>query len=202
MEKVNLFEGSADVMPPEHRTAKTPQINNLSSLYEMISTADTLMASEFKRRNDLLMLYTSLAENPKDIHDEVGRVNLFSKLSFGLRKAGEGHAWALVHKKLATAGKKEAEAIAALDEFGSWLREKRVKEKDFKATADVRKSYVYLSETVKAASRYEAVSEGMAAHFGTIHHQLSQSISTLRALIYGPKDSSKMGFHPGGGVQE
>ena len=194
-EKVNLFEGSANELP----SSVKPKMNNLSSLYQMVASADAEMAAEFKKRDDELVIYTNLAENPKDVHAEVGRITLFSKLAYGLRKAGEAHAWALVHKKIALASKKEAESIAVLEEFGGWLKEKRLKEKDFKATADVRKSYAYLSETVKSASRYEAVAEGMAAHFGTLHHALGQSISTLRAVIYGPKDSSKMGYQPGTG---
>lgn len=192
-DKINIFEGSASVLPSGTRN------NNQASLYRLISQADMNIASEFKRRNDELILYTNLAENPKDVHEEAGRITLFSKLSYGLRIAGESYAWALVHKKLSTSTKKESEAVAAIDEFGEWMTERRREDKSFKPTADVRKNFVYLSESVKAANKYEAVSEGMAAHFWTIHNQLGQSISTLRAIIYGPKDSQKASWGAGTG---
>ena len=185
MQTINLFEA-------------TPASSD-ASFYGQLKEIDEAASREFHRLNNELLIYTTLAENPKGLTDEIGRISLFSKLSYGFRMSGQAYAWALIYKKLAYIRRKEAMAIANIDEYGSYVRDKKKTEPEFKSSEKTRESYSYISPTVMRANRCEAVAEGMAQYFSVIQYQIGESIKTLRASCYGPKQSDVVGWGAGSG---
>lgn len=144
-----------------------------------------------KLREELLPI-CALTENVEDHRDEHARLVMFAKMSFGLRKAGEALAWALYQQKLCKIEKEKAKGLAALDEFGGFLLERKNDGKDHKATDKMRDLYVAINDGVVRAAKKEAFADAMVEQFSTIRTQFIQSISTIRAMCYGQKDSSYM----------
>lgn len=145
---------------------------------------------EIKLRMEELQAIAILAENPQDFHDEHQRIQLFSRLSYGLRKAGEALAKAAYLQKMAKVKKKEAEAIAALDDFYDYIDSQKALGKEIKNTDSNRTYFTQQSKKVLQASEYEAMMDAWVEAIATIKYELTQGISTLRAMAYGPRDTS------------
>jgi alpha-L-arabinofuranosidase len=169
----------------------TPVIYD-NDLINDIKSIDIAVGMECKRRMDELANYIVLVENPKTIYDETARIMLFAKLSYGLRKSGEGYAWAMRKVNEAAIKKKETESSAALDEISNWVKKRREDDSKFKPTDKDKTHFIYTIDSVKVAYRLVAILESMAENFLIIRQEFTQAISTLRAMYYGQRDSTYM----------
>lgn len=181
---------------PADYGAKTAQVQaNVTADKELIKdikSLDTDVGKRFEERMDELVLYAALAENYHDIHDEYARVRLFSKLSYGLRRAGEGYAWALLQHKKSIILKKETEASASSDELANYISKQKELDPKFRVTENTKKQFIYTVDAVRGAARLEAVCEAMAENFAIMRTEFLQALSTLRAMCYGSRDSIQM----------
>lgn len=156
-----------------------------------MAKVDADLYRQYQKRAEVLNTYLALTEDPKEM-DEQMRIVTFSKLSYGLRKAGEALAWATFHQKVAYASRKEAEGLAALEDFPNYVNKKESSGEKVKVTNDSRTYYVPINPRVLMASKREALANAILEHFSTIRVQFIQGISTLRSLSYGVKDSNYM----------
>ena len=180
-EKLNLMKGLS--------TIETVDSNILPLEFYQI---DPELASEAAKKISHLYDFIVLAENASDLHDEIYRARLFGKLSYGLRKAGEAYGWILYHEKISYAQRKQAEAVAALDHFGTYLNKRKQGGDDLKATEKVKESYTQIDTGVMSATRKEAMVLAIAKQIETVRLEFIQSISTLRAICYGLRESEML----------
>lgn len=170
----------------------TPKEDQPVQLSKYDSSTDT---AELAKRMDEIRTYLAMAENAQDYADEANRIVLFSKLSYGLRKSGEGLAKAMYLQRMAEVRRKEAEAVAFLDDFPEYA-EKR----ELKSTDAARSHYIRLNDKVIKASEREAVMDAWVEVFSTSKQEFVQAIATLRAMIFGPKQSTMMSNFDSGSV--
>ena len=185
MTKISLTNN----VPIQFQTTNEFEVNSDADDFPGV---DKSLYNAFAKRREELLPFCALTENVEDHRDEHARLVLFAKMSYGLRKAGEAMSWALYHQKMCKIDKEKAKGVAALDEFGSWLLSRKNDGKDAKATDKMRDLYVSISDDVMRAAKREAFADAMVEQFSTIRSQFYQSISTIRAMCYGQKDSSYM----------
>jgi len=154
--------------------------------------SDTALMNDYESKVATLREYIVVAENPEDLRDEHQRRVVFSKLSYGLRKSGEFLGWALRQSRMAEVRRKEAEAIAAMDEFPDFVERRKAEGKDIKGTDAVMKYYVNTSPGVIKASETEALWMAIVQQISTMKAEFMMAISTIKAMAYGVKDSDIM----------
>lgn len=186
MTKINLAQNN---IPLQYQDTQKSE-SYLES--EDFPGVDKVFYEAFKLRREELLPLCALTENVEDHRDEHARLVMFAKMSYGLRKAGEALAWGLYQQKLCKIEKERAKGVAALDEFGAFLLERKNDGKDSKATDKMRELYVAINDGVLRAAKKEAFADAVVEQFSTIRSQFIQSISTIRAMCYGQKDSSYM----------
>lgn len=162
------------------------------SLPPEIAAVDLAMSRQYDEKAGHLRSILVLAENPIDLNDENQKRIIFARLSYGLRKAGEMLGWVRFHYKQAKSDCKRAAAVAALEEYTDYLVSKRQSDDKLKATEKMREFYVGMSETVRAANSREAMLEAMEIQASTMKLEFMMSISTLKAMAYGMRDSDFM----------
>lgn len=148
--------------------------------------------AQFEKMMAQLHPYLLLTESPHDFNDEHQRMALFGKLSFGFRKAGEYASWAETQKRIAERKIKEAGAIAAMDDFPEYVQSQAENGRQVKTTDAVMKSYVDMSPRVMKAIEHEAFVNALASQLYSAKTQLKEAIGTIRAMVYGPRDSSSV----------
>ena len=163
-----------------------------SPLTAEMEDVDPEFSKLYNERVDVLRSYLVLAENPADLQDDNYRRTIFSKLSYGMRKSGDYLGWARYHQRMAYARRKQAEAIAALDEFGKYLARGKAAGNDVKATVDIRAHYVNIDPGVMSASAKEAYMDAIVEQLSTMKMEFMMAISTIKAMAYGVRDSDYM----------
>lgn len=153
---------------------------------------DKELMAEYDRRLAPVFLYLAAAEEPADLLNEAARPMLFSKLSFGLRKAGEALAWALFQHTKAQVDAKSAGGVAATAEFGQWVEGRRQEDEKYKPTEPQREHFMHTSETWRTANTKVAATAAMVEQLKTMKLEFMMAISTLKAIAYGGKDSDLM----------
>lgn len=146
----------------------------------------------YNERVAVLRSYLVLAENVADLQDANFRRTIFPKLSYGMRKAGEYLGWARFHQRKSYAERKQAEAIAALDEFGKWLASRKAAGEDTKATEAVRSHYVNIDKGVLSAASREAYMDAVVEQLSTMKMEFMMAISTIKAMAYGVREENFM----------
>jgi hypothetical protein len=184
------FDGLDHLLPNNH--AKEGPLKDSRPLSSEMEAVDPEFSALYNERVDILRSYLMLAENPIDLQDENYRRTIFAKLSYGMRKAGEYLGQAKYHQRMAYARRKQAEAIAALDEFGKYLAQGKADGKDIKPTVDIRAHYVNIDPGVMAASAKEAYIDAIIEQLSTMKMEFMMAISTIKAVAYGIKDSDYM----------
>lgn len=159
-------------------------------LSNKIAGLDEKLASEFERRISEIYIYTAIAENPLDFNDEAKRLKLFGQMSYGFRKAAEGFTWAKVTYKEIVRQIAQAEADIKMNEYPKWVQEQKKLDPKFKSTEDYKKTYVTTVETVQKLIKLSILTENMSDEFNSLKYELSQAISTIKAICYSTKDSS------------
>lgn len=163
-----------------------------SPLTAEMEAVDPDFSKLYNQRVEVLRSYLVLAENVTDLQDENFRRTIFPKLSYGMRKAGEYLGWARYHQRMSYAQRKQAEAVAALDEFGKYLARGKAAGNDVKATVDIRAHYVNIDPGVMSASAKEAYMDAIVEQLSTMKMEFMMAISTIKAMAYGVKDSDYM----------
>jgi hypothetical protein len=146
----------------------------------------------YNERVAILRSYLVLAENVADLQDANFRRTIFPKLSYGMRKAGEYLGWARFHQRKSYAERKQAEAIAALDEFGKWLAVRKAAGEDTKATEAVRAHYVNIDKGVLNTASREAYMDAVVEQLSTMKMEFMMAISTIKAMAYGVREENFM----------
>jgi len=194
--KVNIMDnayGADEARPTTYESPnepnKAPVIDNFDAEMAKI---DGALYREYAKRVEILNTYLALTEDASNMSDESIKLVTFAKLSFGLRKAGEALSWATFHQKSAYAARKEAEGLAALEDFSEYVNKKSADGEKVKVTNDMRNYYIPVNPRVLLANRREALANAIYEHISTIRAQFIQGISTLRSLSYGVKDSNYM----------
>lgn len=153
---------------------------------------DAVKAEEYNRRMSELVQYTVYAETYLDLTDQHQRMRTFAALSYALRKAGEAEAWASMFYNTARASRKEAEAVAALDDFADYLTKRAAEGSDLKATDKNREWFIQQSPRVMNAAKREAMAEAFQKSFWIMRLQFTQALSTLKAFSYGVNDANML----------
>jgi hypothetical protein len=146
----------------------------------------------FYKKVEELAPYVGIAENPYDYQDEIFRLKLFGQLSFAMRKASEALAWAYVQQKMAYARRKEAEAVAAMDDFPQYIVDQSDQGRTIKATDATREAFVKMSPRVMRAHQKEAFVDAIVEQLNVLKYGFSEGSKTLRAMCYGQKDSNNL----------
>lgn len=181
-----------DIGGLDHLLPNSEKPKEESPLSLEMEAIDPEFTKLYNERVDILRSYLVLAENPADLQDENFRRTVFAKLSYGLRKAGDYLGWALYHQRMAYAKRKQAEAVAALDQFGGWLEGRKAAGVEAKATVDVRAHYVNIDPGTIAAAAREALMDAAVQQLSTMKSEFTMAITTIRALMYGGRDSDYM----------
>lgn len=189
MQTVGIKEQTVD--KPTSKKSSSTQTDVTASFYTDIAfhVIDEDLAMNYENLVSDIAKYSMLTENVHDLHDESQRINLFAKLSYGLRKSGEAKAWVSFHRDISESEAEAAEGIAALDEFPAYLALKASEGNDIKATDSNRKWYVSTNENVLTAKKKVAMLKAMDQVITIYKSQFTNSIGTLKAMIYGIKDS-------------
>ncbi|MEM4380567.1 MAG: hypothetical protein QXL01_07805 [Thermoplasmatales archaeon] len=148
------------------------------------SSLKEAIRKEYERRMDELRPILLIIERPLDLTDEGFRRAVFPKLSFGLRKAGELVAYIKYHYKVAVDSGKRAKAIAFLEAFDDYAQAREIK-----STDKAREFYIPLNKDVQLANNAEAVLEAYLENAMTIKQELIMSLSTIKGMVYGMRDS-------------
>lgn len=194
------FRGTTGNSTEYSRTITVPSSQN-NSLKQNFSEADGDIDGEqlfpelykiFNSKIAELSNYVGLTENPYDFQDETYRLKLFGQLSYAMRKSSEALAWAFVQQKMAYARRREAEAIAALDDFPQYISEQSDLGVTIKATDATRESFVKRSPRVINAHLREGTVDAMAEQLAVLKVAFSEGSKTLRSMVYGQKDSNNL----------
>lgn len=181
---------TTDFLSKDLTDDKKLEEENDDDLVMEIKKIDIDIGRKFENRMEELRRYAILAENPRDIEDENNRILLFSKLSYGLRRAGEAEAWALLLRNKSKILRKEAEAYAHISSVSDWVDQQKKTDPKFKPDVKMKAHYINTIDSVKIANRTEAVSEAILKNVEIMKTEFIQAISTLRAMCYGHKDSN------------
>jgi hypothetical protein len=120
------------------------------------------------------------AENLKDLlHSDAMALKVVGILSYGLRKSGELLAEAIYRFKMARSDRKQAEAIAALENFSQYVADR----KDLKSTDATRTHYVAIDKGVLKACEREAFYEAVVSQLETYKMQFTMVMSAIKAMI-------------------
>jgi hypothetical protein len=151
---------------------------------------DSINARIYNDRVAELTKYTVYAESFMDITDPNQRMKAFAALSYAMRKAGEAEAWASYFYNSARTHRKEAESIAALDDFGDYVTKRLAENNEIKATDKNREWYIQQSPRVIRAMKREAMAEAIQKSLWIFRLQFSQALGTLKAFSYGANEAS------------
>jgi hypothetical protein len=124
------------------------------------------------------------AEHMRDMlqSDEMA-LKVVGVLSFGLRRSGEMLADAIYKQKMAKSARKQAEAVAALENFGRFLAQRQSEGESLKATDSIRQHYIALDEGSLKATEREAFFEAMVSQLETYKMQFTMVLSAIKAMI-------------------
>lgn len=153
---------------------------------------DETLTEKYNSLLDEISKYSMLTENIHDLHDESNRMNLFAKLSYGLRKSGEAKAWVIYHLNVAESETKASLGVASLDDFPEYVLQNEANGKTIKTTDSVREAFVVQCERVKTAKKKLAMLKAMDEVISIYKSQFVNGISTIKAMVYGNKDSNIM----------
>lgn len=151
---------------------------------------DPVAAKQYNERIKELAQYTVYAESFHDLTDQNARIKTFAALSYAMRKAGEAEAWASYLYNTARTHRKEAESIAALDDFGDYVEKRNAGGNEIKATDKNREWFIQQSPRVISALKKEAMAEAMSKSFWIYRLQFSQALGTLKAFSYGVNEAN------------
>jgi hypothetical protein len=171
------FEG-----PPAHMrdgAAVAPILGDLTP-----ENADRAETEKFFFDSGQLEECIRQAENLRDmLHNNDMALKVVGILSYGLRRSGELLAEAIYKHKMSKVERKRAEAVAALENFGKYLGEKRAAGEELKATDSVRTHYISIDAGVLRASEREAFFEALVSQLDTYKTQFTMSMSSVKAMI-------------------
>src|SRR5690348_478865 len=140
----NELLGSEKSVKEMHRSAGiVPMLEQPES--EMLNLREAKMHN---KRMVELERYLVLVENPQDV-TQFTAPKLLAQLSYGFRKSGEYLALAQYAYKRARAERKQAEAVAALDNIRDYVLQQKNKGVDVKITDAVRSHYIQIDPEVK-----------------------------------------------------
>ena len=124
------------------------------------------------------------AENLQDmLHSDTMALKIVGILSFGLRKSGELLTDAIYQQKMAKTELKRAQAIAALEEFGQYMIDKKEAGVEIKSTDSTRGHYININESVLKAAEREAFYEAIVSQLDTYKTQFTMAMSAVKAMI-------------------
>jgi len=172
-----------EFLPVKETTSSKPTDDSFS----FDSSLKESIRKEYQLRMEEIRPILLIIERPLDLTDEGFRRAVFPKLSFGLRKAGELVAMLKYHYKTAVDGRKRAHAVAFLDEFNGYAEKNEIK-----STDKAREFYIHLNGGVQAAQNAEAVLEAYLENAMTIKQELIMSLSTIKGMVYGFRDSDTL----------
>jgi len=175
-----------DIFYDQNKFAVTETNSDTDFVFAMLRESNKAQADALLDKWTKLQAYVKLIENPSDITDPYQRLQMFGKLSIGFRLASEALALALTLRSKSESDRKAAESIAAIDEYSDFVASKDGQ----KSTEELRKRYVYTSPNVRKAAQFEASMEGIVTIFAALKTEFMLGISTLKAIMYGPKESS------------
>jgi hypothetical protein len=173
------------IVKPHSRSKDSPLTIEMEEI-------DPEFSKLYNERMEVLISYVVIAERTFDLADERLRQQMFAKLSYGLRKAGEWLGWARYHQSMAKSRRKQAEAIASLEGFGKYLSQKKGSGEEVKATESVRSHYIQINPEVMLACSKEALMDAIVEQLMTVKLEFIQAISTIKAMAWGMKDSDFM----------
>lgn len=112
---------------------------------------------------------------------------VLSSLTEGLMVAGTYYASALYKANETKVRRKEAEAIAALDQFPEWCTRT-----GNKGTADMRSAFVNMDARVMELCLEEGYLQALVEQLSSIKMAITMALSSTRSIAYGYRDSSSV----------
>ena len=184
MAKANLADLGDEVLEvgaTKVETAKTK--NDIADLQKESVTYEAVKK---------LAPFMAIAENVSEALHPAVAPKILGNLSEGFRKAGEYLAVAKYQYNTARNERKRQEAIAFIDEFPKWVRQKKLEGEEIKPTDALRAHWVAQFQTVVDAKEREAFFEAMQEQLITIKTELFMGISTAKSIAYGYKDHNML----------
>jgi hypothetical protein len=136
--------------------------------------------------------FLAIAERVSDALHPAVAPKILGQLSEGFRKAGEYLAIAKYQYQAARNERKRQEAIAFIDEFPKWLRQRKAEGEDVKSTDSIRTHFVAMFPAVLEAKEREAFYEAVQEQLITMKTELFMGISTAKSIAYGYKDHNML----------
>lgn len=132
--------------------------------------------------------YLAAAANIQDALNPVDAAKILATLSAGLAKCASLLGAASFNMNQAKTTRKQVEALAALEDFPSYLKT----HPDVKSTDKTRDFYVDQHSHVLAAREKEAFFCALYEKLSINRNVLTMAISSARAIAYGHRDGSMM----------
>ena len=146
--------------------------------------ADKLLAAKHFMDTRQLDECIQQAENLRDmLQSNDMAMKVVGLLSFGLRKSGELLADAIYRHRMAKTELKRSQAVAALENFGSYMSAKKIEGVDIKSTDSTRGHYINIDVDVLKAAEKEAFCEALVSQLDTYKTQFTMAMSAVKAMI-------------------
>jgi hypothetical protein len=153
-----------------------------------MTRVDPELCDWFFKKIEFLQEYLVIAESVPDMLDPHVKRAVMPKLSYGLRKSGELLGNISFYMSESEKDLKRARAIAALDEFNSWVASKKIEGKDIKTTDATREHYLHIDPNVsRAHSRYSLLLS-MRIQAQTIKQEFVMALAGMKSMLYGVSD--------------
>lgn len=162
--------------------------------YTTESSVEDLISSETVSFEHIRQLapFLARAERMTEAAQPGYAPKLIGDLSQGFRKAGEYLAIAKYQYSSARNERKRQEAIAFIDEFPKYLKQKQAEGIDIKGTDAIRTHFVAMNATVIKAKEREAFFEAVQEQLITMKTELFMAISSAKSIAYGYKEANML----------
>jgi len=173
-------------------SAENNRINEEMPFLDHIKKFNATVGQEFERRVNELNKLAAVMENHFDLVDEGRRPQLFSQLSYGVRRAVEAVSWAIWLRKEAYKRVKQAKGLAWHENFYNYVEKSKEDGRKIKETDTSRNMYMEIDPGVVKAREEEAIAEAILEQFSGLKFEFIQGQASLKAIYYGNKETNSM----------
>lgn len=175
---------------PAQKTAEpfVPENYTTESSVEDLITSDNVSFEHIRQ----LAPFLARAERMTEAAQPGYAPKLIGDLSQGFRKAGEYLAIAKYQYSAARNERKRQEAIAFIDEFPKYMKQKQDQGIDVKGTDAFRSHFVAQYPEVLKAKEREAFYEAVQEQLITMKTELFMAISSAKSIAYGYKEANML----------
>jgi hypothetical protein len=184
------YDPVRDFGVPTQSASKTSDSD--MALTDDMARVDPVLVDWFYKKLEFLHTYLIVAESVPDMLDINVKRTILPKLSYGLRKSGELLGNISYYASESEKELKRARAIAALDEFNSWVATKKIEGKEIKITDATREHYLHIDPNVSAAHSRYSLLLAMRIQAQCIKQEFVMALAGMKSMLYGVSDDAML----------